>query len=608
MNGVNSQRATRNAQRSTWMILGLALAVAAATVWVHWTCLHSAFLNWDDDLYLEELARHPRLTWQSVAWAFSATAPFYYHPLTFLSHVVDYQLWGKDPWGHHLTSLLLHGLNSGLVVLFVWLLLENAGASFGERVVLAAGVALVFGLHPLQVESVAWVAERKTVLCALFSLLSLCAYLQTTRQGSRRLWWWAMTLLFAAALLAKPMAMLLPLVMLALDFCPLRRQETVEWWRLWKEKMLLIGLSAVDLVLTVIGQARMGGLMAMHAHGVIERCLVAARGFVFYLWKLIWPGWLCPFYPLGGTVSFSQAEFLVPVILVAVISVLVIWLRRRAPALLAAWCSYLALLVPASGLMQTGSQAVADRFMYLAMLAPLLALGWGGIWLWRRIRAVGRCALLLALCGELSFFVVKTRQQILVWRDSETLWNTVLDHFPRSGIAQGHLAMALAEQQRFDEALPHAQESLADIPDYPVARATLEDVCSQLAAARVERRQFVEALPYVRQALELNGTNASGHAMLGLIYLKTRQFAGAIPELQEALQLNPDLPAARYNLACAYSRVGRFAEAYEALQNLFSSQPEFAPLAARDAELGGLRDDPAYGERFRALVGGARTQ
>jgi hypothetical protein len=127
-------------------------------------------------------------------------------------------------------------------------------------------------------------------------------------------------------------------------------------------------------VLTVIGQARSGAVMAMQAHSAGERCLAAARGVVFYLWKLIWPGWLCPFYPLGGTMSLSQVEFLVPVVLVILISVLVVWLRRRAPALLAAWCSYLALLVPVSGLMQAGSQAVADRFMYLAMLAPLLGL------------------------------------------------------------------------------------------------------------------------------------------------------------------------------------------------------------------------------------------
>jgi protein O-mannosyl-transferase len=359
-------------------------------------------------------------------------------------------------------------------------------------------------------------------------------------------------------------------------------------------------------VLTVIGQARSGAVMAMQAHSVGERCLVAARGVVFYLWKLIWPGWLCPFYPLGGTMSLSQVEFLVPVVLVILISVLVVWLRRRAPALLAAWCSYLALLAPVSGLMQAGSQAVADRFMYLAMLAPLLVLGWGGVWWWRHMRALGRSVLLLLFCGGLVFFVVRTRQQVSVWRNSETLWNAVLGHFPRSGVAQGHLAMALADQGRFEEALPHAQASLADIPDYPVARATLENVCSQLAVARVERRQFAEALPYARQASELDATNSSVRAMLGLIYLKTRRFTEAVPELQEALRLNPDLPAARYNLACAYSRLGRFAEAYEVLQNLLSSQPQFAQLAARDTEFSGLRADSAYRERFQGLIGGAR--
>ena len=586
----------------------LALAVAAITVWVHWPCVHGAFLNWDDDLYLDEIVRHPRLSWQTVAWAFSTVVPFYYHPLTFLSYVVDHQLWGMNPWGYHLANLLLHGLNSGLVVLVAWLLLENVSASFGERVVLASGVALAFGLHPLQVEPVAWIAERKTVLCALFSLLSLYAYLQTTRQRPRRVWWWWTTLLFAAALLAKPMAMSLPLVMLALDFCPLRRHETVGWWALWKEKALLIGLSVVDLVLTVIGQARSDAVMAMGAHNVGERCLAASRGFIFYLWKLIWPGWLCPFYPLGGIMTLLQAEYLVPVILVVLISVLVFLLRNRAPALLAAWWIYLAMLVPVSGLMQVGSQAVADRFMYLAMLAPLLVLGWGGIWLWRRMRAVGRPVFLLLVCSELIFLGVRTRQQIPVWHNSETLWTVVLGHFPRSGIAQGHLAMALAEQRRFEEALPYAQAAFADIPDYPVARGVLANVCYELAVARVERRQFADALPFAQEVLELNPTNSSIRAMIGLIHLKTRRFAEAVPELQDALRLNPGLFAARYNLACTYSRTGRFAEAYETLQNLLLAQPQFAQLVARDSELAGLRADPAYGDRLKALVAGARTQ
>jgi hypothetical protein len=590
------------------MVLVLALAVMAITLWVHWPCVHGGFLNWDDDSYLEEVARHPKLSWQTVSWAFSTTVPFYYHPLTFLSHVADHQLWGNDPFRHHFTNLLLHGLNAGLVLVFVWLLLGNIGASFGERLALAGGVALVFGLHPLQVEPVAWLAERKTLLCGFFSLSSLCAYLQMTRRPSSRAWRWATTLLFTAALLSKPMAMSLPLVMLALDFCPLRRHEIVGWLWLIREKLLLFGLSAADLVLTVIGQARSGAVMAMQVHSVEERCLAASRGFIFYLWKLIWPGWLCPFYPLGGTMSLSQAEFLVPVILVILISILVICFRKRAPALLAAWCAYLAVLVPVSGFMQVGSQAVADRFMYVAMLAPLLVLGWGGIWLWRHLHPAARPVLLLLVCGELIFLGVRTRQQIPVWRDSETLWTIVLCHFPQSGVAQGHLAMELAKQRRFEEALPHAQAAFADIPDYPVARDVLENVCSQLAVARVKERQFTEALPYARQASELDSTNAPVRALLGLIYLKTRQFAEAVPELQEAARLDPNLQATRYNLACAYSRVGRFSEAYETLKNLCSFQPQFVQLAARDSELSGLRDDPAYGERFRTLVGGARIQ
>jgi tetratricopeptide (TPR) repeat protein len=215
--------------------------------------------------------------------------------------------------------------------------------------------------------------------------------------------------------------------------------------------------------------------------------------------------------------------------------------------------------------------------------------------------------LLLAVCGELIFFFVRTRQQLPVWHDSETLWSAAADYFPESGVAQGHLASVLAGQRRFDEALPHAQAAYADMPEYPVARDTFEAVCSGLAYVRVERRQFSEALPCAREAVELDPTNSSYRAMLGLIYLKTRQFAEAVPELRAALRLNPDLSAARYNLACAYSRTGRFAEACETLQVLLVSQPQFAQMAARDAEMKELRADPVYGERFRTLVDGGRT-
>ena len=604
-----------NGRTSAWM---LALAVATITVWIHWPCLQNGFLNWDDDIYLEAVAHHPQLDGETLAWAFTTTVPFYYHPLTLLSHVADYQLWGMDPWGHHLSNLLLHGLNTGLVLMFVWLLLEYAGLSGGQRLALAGGVSLVFGLHPAQVEPVAWVAERKTLLCTLFSLLSLCAYWKAVAEPpagvtsstfggqaaapAKRNWWRAMIVLFVAALMAKPMALSLPVVMLSMDFYPLRRETTVGWRGLLREKALLFGFCVVDFVLTVIGQSAMGAVMTMRAQNPVERILVAGRALIFYLWKLAWPAWLCPFYPLGGAVSLSQAEFWVPLALVAAITGLVVWLGKRARGLLAAWCAYVALLVPVSGLSQVGMQAVGDRFMYQAMLPPLLVLGWGAVWLWQHLRTAGRCALLLALYGEMGFLVVRTRQQIPVWRNSETMWNAVLDHFPRSGIAQGQLALALASQRRFEEALPHAQAALADIPEYPVAREALGTICSGLAVERLQQRQFAEALPYVDQMLHLNPTNGSVHAMIGLIRLKTGQPGQAISELREALRLNPDLPSARYNLACACSRMGRFAEAYETLQSLLSSQPRFAQLAARDTEFSDLRTNTAYQAQFQALI------
>lgn len=226
-----------------------ALAVALVTAWFYWPCVRNSFTYWDDDIYLWAIGQHPRLTWATLKWTFTTTQPFYYHPLTWVSMVLDYQLWGQNPAGHHAMSVLLHAMNAGLVVVLVWSLLGVVRKfSAVERGALAVLVGLFFAVHPIQVEAVAWYAERKTVLCALFSLMSLCAYVQYAKQSHRPAvagWWWTAMGLGTAALLTKPMAVSLPVVMLVADYYPLRRHETTGWWRLVLEKLPLFVMSAL---------------------------------------------------------------------------------------------------------------------------------------------------------------------------------------------------------------------------------------------------------------------------------------------------------------------------------------------------------------------------
>jgi protein O-mannosyl-transferase len=542
-----------------------ALAVALITVSVDWPCVRNSFTFWDDDLYLREVERHPQLNWTTVKWAFTATQPFYYQPLTWISLVLDHQLWGRNPAGPHAISLLLHALNAALVVAFVWSLLKAVPTiSDGERGTLATLVGLLFTLHPIQVESVAWYAERKTVLCATFALGSLWAYVEYAQQAQRRVWWWTALGLGAAAMLTKPMAVSLPVVMLAADYYPLRRQMALGWRRLILEKLPWFVMGIVLSVVTVIAQTTAGAVMELEKLSPALRLLVAVRGVIFYLWKLVWPAWLSPYYPLGGKITLAQAEYWVPTAAFIVVTLLLVRWRRRVPALIAGWVAYLAWLLPVSGLFQSGAQAVADRFAYLSIVPVFLLMVGGGLWLWRKTQRPVRIALVALIVGELLFWTVRSRQQIVVWRNEENVWLEVLARFPGSGVANLHYAAELASQQRFHEALPHAEIAVDVFPD-----------------------------------------TGLGHSTLGLIWLKLGDPVRALHELQDAIRRDPKLVAPRYNLACAYARLGKPAEAYDTLQELARIDPQMLSFAARDSEFAVLRENPDYADRFHRLINSA---
>ena len=565
-------------------IAWLSVAIAALTIFVHWPAVHNGFVYWDDPLYLGKVSQLKRVSFSALEWIATALLPLYYHPLTWLSHLVDFQFWGWNLAGHHASSVLLHGINAGLVCLLVWMLtgtVENLSDS--TRLAMAAGIAVAFGIHPLQVESVAWLAERKTVLCGLFSLMCLCAYLRAVSVGARALptptprvrgWWCGMTCLFLAALLSKPMAVSLPVVMLGLDFYPLRRQMRSGWLSLVKEKGLLFACCVALGVVTIISQSRAGAVTDLAGFNATARCFVAARNIVFYVWKLIWPAWLSPYYPLEGKIHLGDPEFVVSMIGVVSITAFAFWRRRHMPVVWSAWCIYLALIAPASGLMQVGGQGAGDRFMYLPMIPVLALAATGCVWLWRRFSLVGRSALaplragLAGLLGcLLLFYGFRTRGQIPIWHDDETLWTAAVRYFPNSVLTNWKLSLALMDQHRYEEALVHAQK-----------------------------------------AARLNPTYGPMHATLGEVYLKTHQYREALAELQEALRLNPNMRDAQYDLACAYSRLNRLDDAYRTLQELLAVEPSYARAAATDEELADLRDRPDFSARVHTLLGGASAK
>jgi len=603
-------------------LVGLLLLVSAISLWVFRPVLANGFVHWDDHIYLAELIRMGRFSLSSLRWMWTSLQPFYLQPIAWMTHLADYQLWGLEPMGHHATNWMFHGVYVALVGALVWMLTSPVAAVYNhrnleeelttgahraplqddiqwatvgglqpvERLAMTAGVALVCGIHPLQVESVAWVAARNGLLCSLWMVAALCTYMRAVGDaGTNRRWWWATVTLHAIALLTKPFAVSLPVVMLAMDFFPLQRhlsqdvgRETFgqnqcgvgrpshnralpSWWRLLREKWLVIVMSAGAAVGAISAPEHLENL---HEYTLGARLLVATRGVVFYLWKLAWPSWLSPFYPLSNHVSLWNVEFLVPVLVCVAITVVAVWQQKRTPVLLAAWVSYLALLLPVSGLVQVGGQAVADRYAYLAMMPVLVVLGSGVLWVWRRWRLSG-IALCVAVAVWMVFLGLKTRGQIAIWHDDLSLWGAALSHFPNDPLANYNLALALLRAERFTEARAPAERAVDNsdphTPQLPMARETL-----------------------------------------GVIYLATHAYGPAVEQLQQAVAADPTLLAARYNLACAYTRMGRLTEAYDVLRNLLAARPEYASVASRDGHLAALRNDPDYAARFTALVDGAK--
>jgi tetratricopeptide (TPR) repeat protein len=557
--------------REAKVILLSSTIVAALAVWVYSPAMPNDLLRWDDYAYLHAAAQYLPLTLDGVRRTMSSAVPFYYQPLTMLSHELAYEAWGWEPLGHHLINVALHAVNAALVVVFTWLLMKRVPqVSVGQRLTIVVGVGAAFAIHPLQVQAVAWVAERKTVLSALFGLASLCAYLEAVAKEPKaawvsRMWWCTTALFFALSLLAKPMTVGLPLVLLALDFYPLRRHSVSGWRSLLKEKLVLLGFSAGSCLVTLVGPMQDRSLIAFEHVGIGLRLLEGTHAAIFYFEKLVWPAWLSPYYPPADEGWPSHGELLAAGIVFLVISVVIVWYRRRAPAAITAWVAYVALLLPVSGLIQAGShEVVADRYVYLAMLPALLLLASALMWVWNRLGTLGHWALLALLGCELLFFGYRTRGQISAWRNDETLWSAVLERFPESSKAKCNLAMAMARQGRFEDALPLARESARATPNYWLPRATL-----------------------------------------GFVYLGTKRYAEAEHELRVAATLNPNSPdsaVAQYDLACAESMLGKFAKSYRALGEAAGLDAHYATIAQKDPDLEPLRNHPDYRDRFQLLV------
>ena len=513
-------------------LVGIALVIFAVTVWLYWPSVHGGFLKVDDAEYLRQSMRCNGLTWNGVKWALTST-DMYYHPLPRLFYVLSYQIWGTNAAGHHATSVFLHALNVALVFGFLWTLLGATSLTTGERLSVAFWAAVVFAIHPLQAESVAWMSVRTQLLCTTFGIGCVWAYVAGARQ-------WMVWGLYVAALLCKPMAASLPFVMLAIDYFPLRRHERLGWGRLLWEKALLIVFAGVAGVATVITDRAPGLIAPLFVAPLSVRVFRVFESLMFYLVKLIWPAHLSPNYisdlPLGLWTMLAS------VLTVAIVSAVAVMERRRMPMLAAAWVAYLVLILPMSAVLPRGRQVVAARYAYEAMLPMLLLVGAAGVWQWRRSTSAVRGLLAGLLACELCTFAAVTRCLIPDWHDDETMRRATLVEFPDSEEANRALATELLDQ---GNALAHAG-------------------------------RLREAIAQYVQGLRMNPDDAEAHCNLGVTLRQVGRIEDAIGHYEQALRINPDFAEAHYNLALALAQTGRIEEAIAHFEQALRIKPDFA--------------------------------
>jgi len=544
----------------------------ALAVWgVFGQTLHHGFVYDDRGYVYENPAITKGLHWEGVVWAFTHTHGANWHPLTTLSHMLDYQLFGLNPRGHHLTNVLLH---TASVLLLFLVLRKMTGALWRS-----AFVAAVFAIHPLGVESVAWVAERKDVLSGLFFMLTLWAYMRYTQKQLARSQsffsfvlspaYWLALLLFALGLMSKPMLVTLPFVLLLLDYWPLRRfamgDSRFTIGQLACEKIPFLLLTAADSIATVWAQHGAHAIMSGQVLDVRSRMGNALISYASYLGQMIYPAGLVALYPHpGGRLSVWRVGLSLLVLIFISAGVLVG--RRKWPYVVVGWLWYLGMLVPVIGLVQVGVQARADRYVYLPQIGLYLLVAWGLADLMRGWR--GR-KVVLGIAGGLALggLAVTARVQTAYWQDNIKLWRHAVDVNPHNALAHDSLGVALGEQGQLDEAIRQFHEAIRLEPDHA-------EVHFNLGIALAQQGKLAEAIQHFERAIQLKPDHADANGSLGTALAQQGKLAEAIQHFERAIQLKPDFPEALNNLGTALAQQGKLADAISNYERALQLRPD----------------------------------
>ena len=529
-----------------------AILVALITFAVFFPAVHNGFAStWDDNTNLIDNPHYRGFAWPQVKWMWTNHLMDHYVPLTWMTFGLDYLVWKVNPYGYHLSNVILHATNAGLFCLLALAMLRLSmpkGSGRSAGLIGAVFAALFFGLHPLRVESVAWVTERRDVLSGVFYLLALLAYLRAAgeqaKPATQRKYYWSCFGLFVAAVLSKEIAVTLPVVLLILDFYPLRRLGDApgRWFGpsvrgVWLEKIPFFVVALADSAMTTYVAVQQDLPESLAKLGWLSRLAISDYGMAFYVLKTVAPRHLSPLYPLNTYKTDPRsAAFILSFSFVFIVSFAALALYRRDRWLLPIWLAYAVTLLPVGGLIHNGNQIAADRYTYLSCLGWALLAGAALVlcWRWAQASWVRVGALACLALGALAALAWQTRQQLTVWRDSDTLWSRVVSVEP--------CAMALTNQ----------------------------------GAAFSKEGDTLGAMACYRRAVAMDPGYAYAHYDLGLIFLDLHRYDEAIQECRVAKRLQPDLAGAYDAIGSALRYQGKLDEAIVAYRQAIQVDPKYA--------------------------------
>ncbi|MGC3958707.1 MAG: tetratricopeptide repeat protein [Verrucomicrobiota bacterium] len=536
---------TRGTLQRKGLVLWLGLALFTAVAFNYFPMRHADFINFDDPDYVTQ---NPWIkagvNWEGIKTAFETGHASNWHPITWLSHMLDCQFYGLNAGAHHLTNVAFHALNTVLLFLLLYRL---TGTTW--RSAITAGF---FGLHPLHVESVAWVSERKDVLAALFGLLTLIAYSEFARRKSQgpacncaKLWYGSALVFYSLGLMSKPILVTWPFIMLLLDYWPLDRalgrSEAIRGCTLKKcigEKLPFLFLTIVSCILTFVAQRTGGSVANLNAIPLGARFANAALSYAGYLQKMAWPNDLAAYYPFPTTMQFTSVGL--ALLIGAAVSYLIFRNRHQHPYLWFGWLWYLGTLVPVIGIVQVGGQAMADRYTYITLIGPFIAIVWGvekvlGQWPNRVHNAAIISIIPLSLCAVLTW------KQCNYWKNSESLHRHTLAITSQNPITHLNLGSALAEQGRMTEAATEYAQAIQLRPDYAEAY-------SNLGFALAAQGKHVEAIEHYTRALHLK-PNPKTEYLLGNALCTIGKTGDGINAYRKSIAQSPNNASSLNDLA-----------------------------------------------------------